>query len=208
MAAGVAIKIGIGAFFVWASSQMGVLAQEILGRVRESVQASELVTLDNHLAVWAIERRRTRAPKNQQEFDRVVVQLFTQRGGRKVTDDRWGMPYLYEQLSARPVGWRIVSRGPDRKPGTKDDLVLERHGDQVHINKDPTEIAEKAIERKRALDEKLLRKMRDLADKAQQVPAEPSSVVKDEKEVGLERQQREALQKALKDLDRMLVRKG
>ncbi|HBP20799.1 MAG TPA: 3-isopropylmalate dehydratase large subunit, partial [Planctomycetes bacterium] len=47
---GALIKVGIGAFFVFASAQMGGLARGLLDRARESVQASELLTLDGQLA--------------------------------------------------------------------------------------------------------------------------------------------------------------
>ena len=163
---GALIKVGLGAFFVWASSQMGALAGDLLGRARLSVQASELSTLDGHLAAWSVgsgfEKRRGGSPPTQAAFERTVSELFTERGGRRAFEDRWGSPYLYERLSDRPPGWRITSRGPDRKAGTADDLILERRGDAVHFNTDPVAIAEGAVARKRRHDEQVLKELERL----------------------------------------------
>lgn len=156
---GTLIKAGIGVFLVFASAKMGGLASELLGRARESVQASELLTLDGHLAAWTVARKRTRPPRDQAHFEEVVRGLFTTRGERDVTRDRWGEVYLYEKLGERPVAWRITSKGPDRTLSTGDDIVLKRHEDHVQINRDPVAIMEAAIEDKRAADQRFLREL-------------------------------------------------
>ena len=63
----------------------------------------------------------------------------------------------------RPVAWRIVSGGPDRRVGSEDDLVVERREDRVSINRDPQEIVEQALERKQAFDRELLERLETLA---------------------------------------------
>ena len=141
-------KLLVGAFFVALSSQLGELAQELIGRARESVQASELLTIDGQLVTWAIQERRTRAPRDQAEFDQALRGLLSARGGRDVTLDRWNQPYVYEHLSDKPA-WRISSRGPDGLLGTSDDLVVERSGDRVERSRDPVAIAEAAEDRLR-----------------------------------------------------------
>ncbi|MBL4845126.1 MAG: hypothetical protein JKY65_06355 [Planctomycetes bacterium] len=162
---GVLVKAGIGVFLVVAAAKMGGLATDLLGRARESVQASELLTLDKHLAVWAIERKRTRPPRDQGHFNEVVQGLFTTRGKRDVTKDRWGEAYVYEKLGERPVAWRISSKGPDKTLGTADDLVLKRHEDHVQINRDPEEIMKGAIEDKRKADARFLRDLKRLVNR-------------------------------------------
>lgn len=142
---GTLIKASIGALLVVAAARMSGLAQELLGRARESVQASELALVDGHLAAWVIEQKRNRPPRDQAHFDVVVRGLFTSRAGRDVTHDRWDQPYLYEHVHDNPVAWRITSKGPDRTLGTADDLVLSRTDDLVALNHDPTRIAEGAL---------------------------------------------------------------
>lgn len=158
---GTLAKLLVGAFFVALSAQLGELARELIGRARESVQASELLTIDGQLATWAVDQRRTRAPRDQQEFERALRDLVTARGGRDVVLDRWGQPYLYERLGDQPA-WRLSSRGPDRTPGTADDLVVERRGDRVERSRDPQQIAEQALERKRGMDRQVLRELQQL----------------------------------------------
>lgn len=167
---GTLVKAGIGVFLVVAAAKMGGLATELLGRARESVQATELATLDGYLSVWCIERKRTQPPRDQAHFEEVVRGLFTTRGERDVTQDRWGETYVYEKLGARPVAWRITSKGPDKALGTGDDLVLKRHEDKVQINRDPVSIMEGAIEDKRQADERFLRDLNRLVRKAEEAP--------------------------------------
>ncbi|MGE0707742.1 MAG: hypothetical protein AB7N76_13480 [Planctomycetota bacterium] len=159
MGGGALIKLGIGGFFVFASAQMGSVAQDLLQRARESVQASELSTLDGHLAAWVIEQKRGRPPRDQDHFEQVCRQLFTARGGRDVTRDRWGEAYVYDKIHDRPPEWEISSKGPDKRLGTEDDLVVHRREDQVHLNKDPAKIIEGAIERLKRQDEQRLREL-------------------------------------------------
>ena len=192
---GTLIKAGIGVFLVVAAAKMGGLASELLGRARESVQASELLTLDGHLAAWTIGRKRTRPPRDQAHFEEVVAGLFTTRGERNVTQDRWGQTYLYEKLGERPVAWRITSKGPDRALGTSDDLVLKRHEDNVQINRDPVAIMEAAIEDKRQADERFLRDLqRVLAESEEAKPVEvfPEGKAPSPSEVEAKGVQREA----------------
>ena len=157
---GTLTKLLVGAFFVGLSSQMGELAQDVISRARESVQASEMLTLDGTLAAWAIEQRRTRGPRNQEEFDQTLEFILSARGSRDVTRDRWNQPYVYEHISDRPVRWRISSRGPDLRLGTEDDLVVERTGDRSELSRDPVEIIEQAIESTRRRYRKTLAELR------------------------------------------------
>lgn len=143
---GTLTKLLVGAFFVGLSSQMGELARDVISRARESVQASEMLTLDGALAAWAIEQRRTRGPRDQEEFNQILEFNLSARGGRDVTKDRWDRPYVYEHLSDRPIRWRVSSRGPDLRLGTEDDLVVERTGDRSELSRDPVEIIERALE--------------------------------------------------------------
>jgi hypothetical protein len=177
---GTFVKAGIGVFLVVAAAKLGGLATELMGRARESVQASELLTLDGHLAAWTIGRKRTRPPRDQAHFNEVVAGLFTTRGKRDVTQDRWGETYVYEKLGERPVAWRITSKGPDRALGTGDDLVLKRHEDNVQINRDPVAIMEAAIEDKRQADERFLRDLTRALQKGE--AAKPVQVFPDGKE--------------------------
>ena len=156
---GTLIKAGIGVFLVVAAARFGGLATELLGRARESVQASELLTLDGQLAAWTVGRKRTRPPRDQAHFEEVVAGLCSRPAASgDVTQDRWGETYVYEKLGERPVAWRITSKGPDRALGTGDDLVLKRHEDNVQINKRPrVAIMEAAIEDKRQADQRFLR---------------------------------------------------
>ena len=123
---GALIKVGIGAFFVFASAQMGGLARGLLDRARESVQASELLTLDGQLAAWTIAHKRGRPPADQAHFESVCREVLTAPGGRDVTKDRWGEGFVYERIAVRPVEWQISSKGPDRSLGSEDDLVVHR----------------------------------------------------------------------------------
>lgn len=192
---GTLVKAGIGVFLVVAAAKMGGLATELLGRARESVQASELLTLDGHLAAWTIARKRTHPPRDQAHFEEVVVGLFTTRGERDVTQDRWGETYLYEKLGERPVAWRITSKGPDRALGTGDDLVLKRYEDNVQINRDPVAIMEAAIEDKRQADERFLRDLDRALKKGEQgqpVQVFPEGQGPDSSEVEAKGVQREA----------------
>lgn len=200
---GVGVKVAIGVFFVALSSQMGKLAEQILGRVRESVQASELSTLDGHLATWAVEQRRTRGPKDQVEFELAVKDLFTERSGRAPTEDRWGQAYIYENLGPRPPAprWRISSKGPDRRAGTADDLVVERVGDRVTRNRDPVEIAEQALERKQRSDRELIAKLRELTARLEGEGAATPPARDD----AAEARERAVMNESLAQLDRLLA---
>jgi hypothetical protein len=156
------VKLAVGAFLVGLASQMGALAKDVLGRVRVSVQASELHTLDGHLWANTLEQRQTLPPADQAAFERAVRELFAARGDREVTHDRWGQPYLYARLGVRPVRWRIVSKGPDRRIATADDLVLERSDDRVSMNVDPVRVAEEALDVQAAHQAALVERLREL----------------------------------------------
>jgi hypothetical protein len=162
---GTLAKLLVGVFFVGLSSQLGELAQDVVSKARESVQASELMTLDGTLAAWAMEQRRTRAPEHQEEFERTLEQILTARGPRRVTHDRWDRPYAYEHFGDSPLHWRISSGGPDRLLGNGDDLVVERIDDRVEMTRDPVEIAEMAIDRALRLDRETVGELRAAAAK-------------------------------------------
>src|SRR5262249_35666026 len=134
---GTALKVLIAGFFVWLSAQMGTFADEILGRVRESVQASELLEIDTYVYQHSVlENERTHPPKDQAEFEAILKDWLTASAGRDVTKDRWERPYAYDHLPSRDprdVLYRIASGGPDRKLGTEDDIVVERENDRSKI---------------------------------------------------------------------------
>lgn len=175
---GVAFKVAIGAFLVWLSAQMGTFAEEILGKVRESVQASELVEIDHYVAYESAfgsdASKKARAPRDQDEFERILQEWLNASGGRRVTRDRWDEPYVYFKVpsrDARDVKYRITSKGSDRKLGTPDDLILERDNDRSSINRDPTKIAESAIERKKELDREVAKRVDELLREAPSAPS-------------------------------------
>lgn len=157
---GTLAKLMVGVFFVGLASQLGDLARDVVSKARESVQASELLTLDGSLAAWAIEQRRTRAPRDQEEFERTLEHILTARGPRRVSHDRWDRPYVYEYLGDTPLRWRISSRGPDRVLGSDDDLVVERIDDRIQVSRDPAEIAEMALDRALRLDRETVGELR------------------------------------------------
>lgn len=185
---GALLKVGIGAFFVFASAQMGSLAADLLERTRESVQATELLTLEGQVAVWTIEQKRTHAPRDQAEFERVLKQALAAKGGRDVTRDRWGEPYVYDKIHDRVPEWRISSKGRDRKLGTADDLVVHRREDQVEINRKPNEIMEQAIAALQRRDRQRLERLEALTRAPQpgvfaQGEAPPSDAAAREREL-------------------------
>ena len=178
---GVAFKIAIGGFLIWLSAQMGTFAEEILGKVRESVQASELVEIDKYVAVQSAfgddPTKKAHAPKDQAEFERILRDWTVASGNRDVTKDRWDQPYVYFRVpsrDARDVKYRITSKGADKKIGSGDDLVVERENDHSSINRDPTRIAESAIEQKKALDREVARRANELLRDAPKTPAAPA----------------------------------
>jgi hypothetical protein len=133
--------------------------------VRDSVQASELMMIDGHVHAWTIEQQRSRPPRDQVAFERAVRDSLT-AAGRDPTRDRWDQPYLYDLLAERPVRWRIATKGADKAPGTPDDIVVARHGNQVSIDRDPVKIAENALERKRRVDAAAVERLRALTARA------------------------------------------
>jgi hypothetical protein len=166
---GVALKVAIGGFLVWLSAQMGTFAEEILSKVRESVQASELVEIDRYVAYESAfgqdPSKKAHAPKDQAEFERVLREWTTASGNRNVTLDRWEQPYVYYRVPERDprrIHYTITSKGSDRKIGSADDLVVEREDDHSSINRDPVKIIESAIEQKKALDREVAKKVNDL----------------------------------------------
>jgi hypothetical protein len=178
---GVAFKVAIGGFLVWLSAQMGTFAEEILGKVRESVQASELVEIDRFVAVQSAfgddPTKKARAPKDQAEFERILREWTVASGGRDVTRDRWDEPYVYHRVpsrDARDVKYRITSKGADRRMGSTDDLVVERENDHSSINRDPVKIAESAIEQKKALDREVARRANELLREAPRLSPGPA----------------------------------
>ena len=179
---GTALKLLIAGFFVWLSAQMGTFVDEILTRVSESVQASELLQIDGYVYYHsALENERTRAPRDQTEFESVVREWTEAPAGRDVTKDRWDRPLVYdhqESRDPREIHWRISSGGPDRKIGTDDDLVVVRDNDVARINRDPAKIAELAIERKEKLDRETTTRVRQVLELANQSPP-PGTPTKD-----------------------------
>ena len=197
----------IAGFFVWMMAQMGTFADEVLGRVKESLQASELLLIDEYVYNWTEnEHERPRAPKDQAEFEAVVRDWTEAKAGRNVTRDRWDRPYVYDpvaQADPRHIVWRISSMGPDCKLGTADDLVVERDGDRATINRDPAKIAEEAIERKQRLDTETVSRVREILAAAKAQEKEPPAGAPPQKDVSPERQARE-LDEAVRDLGRIL----
>jgi hypothetical protein len=118
------------------------------------------------MQVWSIEQGRTRPPRDQAEFERACREELASRAGRDPTTDRWGQTYVYERVSDAGVHWRIASKGPDRRLGTADDLVVERRGDVVEINEDPAAIIERELEKKQRQDAKALEALRALGGRA------------------------------------------
>jgi hypothetical protein len=192
---GTALKVLIAGFFVWLSAQMGTFADEILVRVRESVQASELLEIDTYVYQHSVlENERTHAPRDQAEFESILKEWLTASGGRDVTKDRWDRPYAYDHTPTRDpreVLYRIASGGPDRKLGTGDDIVVERENDHARINRDPARIAEEALERKKHLDEDTVSRIREILEAAKSGDPSAKPAGPAPKDVSPERQARE-----------------
>jgi hypothetical protein len=202
---GTALKVAIGVFFVWLSAQMGTFVDEVLTRVKESVQASELLKIDSFVHVVSIgdEQRRQRPPRDQAEFDAIVRDWLTAQGGRDVAKDRWNEPYIYDRIprdDPRDIYYRITSKGPDRLLGTADDIVIEREGESSRINRNPVDLAEHALERKQELDREIGKKLRDLVEKANTTSGPDPLAAKDPT---AERSARE-LESATRELGRIL----
>ncbi|HBP19044.1 MAG TPA: hypothetical protein DEA08_14815, partial [Planctomycetes bacterium] len=156
-------------------------------------------TLDGQLAAWTIGQKRGRPPADQPHFDRVCREILTAPGGRDVTRDRWGEGYVYERIAVRPVEWEISSKGPDRRLGSEDDLVVHRRDDQVEINRDPVSIIEGAIERVRRADERRLDALAKLA------ASEQGPLFDANQKVDLTPAREAALRQQLSELDRLLA---
>src|SRR5579883_2097030 len=174
---GIALKIAIVGFLVWLSAQMGNFADEILLKVRESVQASELLEIDRFVAYQSVfgddASKKARAPKDQAEFESIVAEWVTASGGRSVTKDRWGEPYVYFRVPTkdpRTVHYLITSKGPDRKLGTPDDIVVEREDYFANNTRDTEKIADSAMERKQQLDREVAKRVNDLLQEAKKTP--------------------------------------
>jgi len=175
-------KLAVGGFLVLLAAQLGTFADEILIKVRESVQASELLEIDRYVAyestVGDDPTKKAHAPKDQAEFERVVAEWIATSGNRNVTRDRWGEPYVYFRVATRDpreVHYRITSKGPDRKLGTPDDIVVEREDDHATINRDPARIADAALEQKQQIDREVARRVTELLREAKKAPpASPS----------------------------------
>src|ERR1700722_4466422 len=94
-----AFTLAPGGFGIWPAAELGTFADEILGKVRESVQASELLEIDRYISVQSAlgddPNRKPHAPLDQQDFERVVSGWLTASGNRDVTRDRWGEPFVY-----------------------------------------------------------------------------------------------------------------
>jgi hypothetical protein len=180
---GIAFKVAIGGFLVWLSAQMGAFVTDILEKVRESVQASELLEIDNYIIHESgDDPGRVRAPADQAAFDRFLEEWFT-ASGRKTTRDRWDEPFVYFKIPSkdpRDLKYRITSKGPDKKLGTQDDIVLERDNTHATINHDPTKIADAALEQKKQLDREVAKRVNDLLreapKKAESAPPRASTV--------------------------------
>lgn len=171
-------KVGVAAFLVVLAAMLGDVAQDLLGRARDSVQASELMMIDGHVHAWTIEQQRSKPPRDQAAFERAVRDSLT-APGRDPTRDRWDRPYVYDLVAERPVTWRIATNGADKAPGTGDDIVVERRGDQVSIDRDPVKIAEGAIDRKRRADLAAVERLRALTAKTDAAPATTPEVTPD-----------------------------
>lgn len=202
---GTALKVAIAGFFVWLAAQMGTFVDEILTRVTESVQASELLQIDQYVYyASAVEKQYPRAPKDQAEFETIVREWTSAPAGRDVTKDRWDRAYAYDRVPTkdpRDIQWRIASGGPDRRVGTEDDIVVERDNEHARINRDPAQLVELAVERKERLDRETAARVRGILELAKQpAGAAPASTPSD---VAPERQSRE-LEDATKELAKLV----
>jgi hypothetical protein len=118
--------------------------------------------------------RRKRPPKDQAELDQMIQRWF-QSQGRSVIRDRWNEPFIYFRTprnDPRDIYYQIVSKGPDRLPGTVDDIVLIREESSRHINRNPAEVMAQATERKRQLDRETSERIRQLLEIPRPAPEE------------------------------------
>lgn len=159
-----------GLLMVILSSGMGSFAQDILYKVRMSIQGSEMLMIDGYLQVHFVERNRY--PRNQKEFDAALEEYFDARN-RQVTDDRWGTSYRFIVDGRR--AYRIFSSGPDRIADTPDDLILTRVSQRVHLNKDPVAIAESAIQQAQQQREEQIQAISELLEKLEEFSGDASS---------------------------------
>lgn len=143
------MKIGIGVLLMVLSAQATEMARDVLKKATVSIQASEMLSIDIALQAFnadtgqSIRQGHAHYPRNDAEFERALTDYFEQRN-RDITRDRWGEKYIYTPRG--PLGYDLVSKGPDQQLGTDDDLILERRETIVRINKDPEQIALQAIE--------------------------------------------------------------
>ena len=60
---------------------------------------------------------------SEDEFERWMNQSFKENNVKSLMDDHWGNPYIYK-LSAKGRKYKLISTGPDGRPGTIDDLSI------------------------------------------------------------------------------------
>ena len=61
-------------------------------------------------------------------LDADLIRRYTQEGIdiSKILNDAWGTPFSYTYPGKDGLEYKIVSYGPDRKPGTSDDIISKK----------------------------------------------------------------------------------
>ena len=95
---------------------VGLAAFEALKKARLKQAKADIHYLKAGIASWAIDRPGETCPKTLQE-------LFTERHIQRLPRDPWGQDFLYA-CPGQTAGedYEITSKGPDKLPGTEDDI--------------------------------------------------------------------------------------
>ncbi len=131
-------KLFVAALVVAVAANYSKLCQATLGVLKESVGTVDLSRIDKALREYSVARIADAGahgegyyfPQDQEVFTRVVRESF-EALGRDPAQDQWGNPFIYEPIDGGKVGYRLVSCGPDKQPGTEDDQWVERRGEKA-----------------------------------------------------------------------------
>jgi hypothetical protein len=88
---------------------------------REKVERTQKIMRELSMALEAYHKARNRFPVAD-NISPVFDELIPAYSSHPPQFDLWGMPFAYRGTDA---GYRLSSSGPDRKPNTPDDLIVE-----------------------------------------------------------------------------------
>lgn len=115
------ILVGVLAIQVPAVRDVFLAPGEMVSAVHAGLEIKQLETM-----IMGFHKQQDRWP-TEEEFEDLRNSYYLQTRTDNLRDDglvdRWGEPYNYHREGS---GFVITSRGPDRKPGTKDDIIWLR----------------------------------------------------------------------------------